>query len=287
MDPAKGQETLKQLQVIASQAKNARELTSFIDANISKVDTHTADSLFAILEQFYDQHLPALNENFAKILTQSHTVEKLNELEYPFDVNKIKNDDTLKQWLLNQTEGKLSLDQKEGDYYWRVDYTALNQAYAPKLSDEIKSYLSIQAAESKQNFFRDGSIKVTRDELGDRLLNAEGYLVKYPSGQKKTVVQALYLDYLKAYIYGYRYDAIDENTMKLLPTVKQSYAQLVNKQPDSKTAQIVKEYLVIINENKDVIYDPGIKGESIIGSPKTNIARFWNDLDSRVHGLIK
>ncbi|PUA40520.1 hypothetical protein C8Z91_03400 [Paenibacillus elgii] len=287
-EPVRGKDLLKQLDKTASGAKEAREITAFLDANLQTADVKTADRMLLRLEQYYDQLLPGVNGNFKRMLEQPGTAEKLRELGFPLDFNKIQNDDTLKQWLLRQTEGKLALDMSgEGDFYWKIDYEALKKAYASFASDDVKAYLTIRAAESNKTFFDDGRLLIGRSELADRILRAENYLTSYPSGHRRTEVKALYVDYMEQYIHGYRYDAIDESTMKLLPAVKRSYEQLVKQHPDTKTAQIVQDYLEEINRNKDVIYHPGKKGESIVGDPKRNIGEFWSGLRSRIDAAFQ
>ncbi|KPV60422.1 hypothetical protein QJ48_05715 [Paenibacillus sp. A3] len=287
-EPVRGKDLLKQLDMNASGAKEAREITAFLDANLKKADVKTADRMLLRLEQYYDQLLPGVNANFKRMLEQPGTAEKLRELGFPLDFNKIQNDDTLKQWLLRQTEGKLALDMSgEGDFYWKIDYEALKKAYASFASDDVKAYLAIRAAESNKTFFDDGRLLIGRSELADRILQAENYLTGYPSGHRRTEIKALYVDYMEQYIHGYRYDSIDESTMKLLPAVKRSYEQLVKQHPDTKTAQIVQDYLEEINRNKDVIYHPGKKGESLIGDPKRNIGEFWSGLRGRIDAAFQ
>ena len=81
-------------------------------------------------------------------------------------------------------------------------------------------------------------------------------------------------------------NAIDENTMKLLPEVKGSYSAFVKKYPNAKTSQIVSAYLAEIDKNKDVIFAFGKQGESIIGDAKPNISTFWDEISSRVDHLF-
>ncbi|WP_282939157.1 hypothetical protein [Paenibacillus sp. RC67] len=284
----KKEDLLKQMQIAASQAKEPRELISFMDTNVSKVDAPTADKMFIMLEQYNERQLPAINANLKQLMAQPGTAEKMYALSYPFDFNQIKDDDNLKQWLQNQAAGKLALDNgHEGDFAWKIDYAALQKAYASRLSEEMKHYLSIRVMEDQKPFANDGGLKISRKELGDRMLNVEQYLTKYPSGQKKAEMKAQYANYMAEYIHGYRYEAIDEKTMKLMPEVKLSYEQLVKLHPDTKTAQIVKAYLEEINKNKDVIYNKGKKGESIIGDPLANINAFWEGLNGKIDSLFK
>jgi hypothetical protein len=286
--PAVNKDTmLQQFQLVAGKAKEAREVIQFLDASIGQLDAKTANQLFLALEHFYEKHIPGLNANFTQMLSQPGTAQKLYDLSYPLDFSKINNDDTLKQWLLHQQEGKLALDSQQGDFYWRVDYEALNKSYSRFLTEETQAYLSLRVAEDKQRYSGDGSLKITRAELGERIIAAETYLTKYVNGVYKTAVITLYQNYMGEYIHNYRYDAIDETTMKLLPDVKNSYEQFVKQHAATKSGKLVQDYLELINQNKDVIHSPGKKGESLIGSAKSNIAAFWDNLNDQIDQQFK
>lgn len=277
-------EVLQQLQVTVSQAKEARDVTAFLDEHLKQVDAKTADQMFLALESFYESHVSVVNDHFRNLLQQPGVTDKLYALDYPYDFNKIQNDDKLKQWLLTQTAGKLTLmATSDMSLYWQVDYPALQAAYGNFLSNDLKEYLAIQATEGNKAYAGDGGLQISREDLGKRLMTAENYLTVYPAGLKKSQIQTLYTDYLKAYLSDYRYDAIDESTMKLLPAVKKNYQSFVKTRPDSKTADIVTAYVSLLQENQDVIYEFGQKGVSIIGDPKPNIAQFWDSLPKRVN----
>jgi len=107
-------------------------------------------------------------------------------------------------------------------------------------------------------------------------------LVHYPGSPRHAKLKRLYKDYLQAYLSDYRYEAVDERSMKLLPAVKTSYQSFVKKYLESKTSQIVSAYLTEIQKNNDVIYHSGNQGESIFGEPQPNISQFWNTIKERI-----
>ncbi|MFA4137304.1 MULTISPECIES: ATP-binding protein [unclassified Brevibacillus] len=285
-DATKGEkpadDLLKQFTVLAAQAKEANELTAFLDQHLATTDTKTADQLFFALDQYYEKHLPTINDNFKALLAQPGNAEKLYALQYPYDFNKLEGDDSFKQWLLNQTEGGLVLQAtNDMSFYWQVDYKAL-QKYAASLGEEGKDYLSIQETETGKPYLGDGGLQITRAELGPRMVEVEEYLVNYRSSPRAVKLRKLYIDYLKTYLSDYRYDAIDVATMKLLPAVTEEYQNFAKKYEATKTGQIVKDYLSEVAKNKDVVFEPGKPGESIIGERKPNLSQFLNGLEVRI-----
>ncbi|WP_429844920.1 ATP-binding protein [Brevibacillus sp. FIR094] len=285
-DATKGEkpldDLLKQFTVLAAQAKEANELTVFLDQHLAKTDTKTADQLFFALDQYYEKHLPTINDNFKALLAQPGNADKLYALQYPYDFNKLEGDDSFKQWLLDQTEGGLVLKAtNDMSFYWQVDYKAL-QKYAASLDEEGKDYLSIQETETGKPYLGESGLQITRAELGPRMVEVEEYLVNYRSSPRAVKLRTLYIDYVKTYLSDYRYDAIDEKTMKLLPAVKEEYQNFAKKYEATKTGLLVKDYLSEVAKNKDVIFEPGKPGESIFGDAKPNISQFWNGVEGRI-----
>ncbi|WP_238177703.1 hypothetical protein [Paenibacillus contaminans] len=109
------EELLQKLQVIASQAKNAKEVTAYLDSNISEADKATADRMFMAMESFVESFLPGLNASFSAMLAKPGNAETFRGLGYPPDLSKIPNDDPLKEWFANQFAAKFMLDEHEGD----------------------------------------------------------------------------------------------------------------------------------------------------------------------------
>ncbi|MBD8501218.1 hypothetical protein [Paenibacillus arenosi] len=281
------QNPAKQFELAITEVKEAHEAIELFDKHISKADKKAADSMFLRLEQFYTEQLPSINANLTTIMSQAD-MQKYIEHGI-FNIEKAKQDSAYKEWLLNQEKGKLIWDWAD-DVFLKVDYAALHKDYANYISADLSSYLAIQANESAEKLMSDGALKITRDELAKRLIDVEQYVTGYPNAQKKAAMLDLYSQYIHEYIHGYRYNAIaDEthnDTMKLLPEVKANYEKLVQQHPTSKTAQIVSDYLVVINENKDVIYNQGEPGGSIRGDIKPTIKKFWDQLDVQVNQLF-
>ncbi|MDR0267148.1 hypothetical protein [Paenibacillus sp.] len=283
LPPETKEDVLDKFKLIVSQAKDAGEVVQFLDTHLPEVTQKQADQLFLELEDFYDRYLPSLNDNFATMLSKPETSQKMNEVGYPININNIKGDDTLKQWLLDQQAGGLALGNTEGEFFWKVDYKAL-QKYDKYVSNDIRSYQALKSEEAEKSYFEDGTIAITREKLGDRIMKAELYLTENPEGLKAKEVLQMYKDYLHAYLTDFRYDAIDDRTLKLLPAVKKSFQTFVNTHPDAKTTVIVQKYLNVINNNKDVIYEKGTN--SIQGPLKKDIQSFWDSLNNEVDSLF-
>lgn len=277
------EDVLEQFKLLASQAKDAEETIRFLDDNMPQTTPEQADRLILELEHFYDRYLPSLNDNFDTMLSKPETAQKMNEIGYPMNVDNIKGDDTLKQWLLDKMAGGLALGNTEGMFYWKVDYKKL-QRYSRYVSGDIRSYLALKAMDSEKNYIEDGAIAVSREELGNRILKAEYYLVEHPQGLRAKEVLQMYKSYLDTYLTDFRYDAVDDRTLKLLPDVKKSYRTFVSDHPESKTAIIVEKYLDAINRNNDVIYEQGTGGMQ--GPLKKDIQSFWDSIDLKVNSLF-
>lgn len=146
-------EVLQQLQVTVSQAKEARDVTAFLDEHLKQVDAKMADQMFLALESFYASHVSVVNDHFRNLLQQPGVTDKLYALDHPYDFSKIQNDDKLKQWLQTQTAGKLTLmATSDMSLYWQVDYPALQAASSGTPSRTSPSFGTVCLSESITSF---------------------------------------------------------------------------------------------------------------------------------------
>ena len=71
----------------------------------------------------------------------------------------------------------------EGSWYPIIDYARVN-AYIDYLSDDYKAYVLLRTLESNKTYAKDAALKITWDELAQRVLTVEDFLIKYPASSR-------------------------------------------------------------------------------------------------------
>ncbi len=241
---------------LTSKATDAVQLIDFLDANIAHVDQQTADAMFLALDLFYEQTLEKSQNGYYKDGVQ----EKLTAIDYPIDVDKIT-DESIKKLVANSIAGKYKLEAVEGTIFPIVDYEAL-KVYMEYLTEPLQGYLDIMAEESSNKTAADGSIVISLDELAERALATEEYILRYPDGAKTATLKNRYINgYLYLYVLGAPNTPLyNFETFGLSEDFRKSYERTVQEYPNTITGTIIAEYLTVLNQQKDKIfnYDDGV-----------------------------
>lgn len=93
------------------------------------------------------------------------------------------------------------LESAEGSFFPVIDYAAYRK-YKLYVSDDIRDYISIMAAESELPSAKDNGLIIAWTEVASRALSQESFIAAYPKSNRITAVKSLYNRYLKATFYG-------------------------------------------------------------------------------------
>lgn len=239
-------------------------LIKVIDENIKEVREREATEMIVKLEEIQKDYVERYTE---ELFTEGYQMELLSlseinqskeekeDSQYLFFDEKIldgiKNGD-LKELVQELKDGKYKLINQEGVFYPIIDYERLKD-YDEYISEEIIEYIHIKAKDSSIPTVLDAEIKISFEELSEKLIKVEKYIDRYPLSEKQDELLNLYESYLHLYLVGTDNTLIyEEETEKIKDDVWNSYQKTIDKK-DTKTAQIVAEYKDIIKENKNKI----------------------------------
>lgn len=242
-------------------------LVKLIDDIIDKVKVDYAIEMVLKLEEIQGNYIERYTEELfmeeyqMELITLSDVFDsELADKEYAsedylfFSVDKIKDikNESLKQLVEKIIQGKYKLINMEGAYYPIIDYEGL-KVYEAYLSEDIKEYIDLKSMESNMPVILDGGITISFDELAERLIRTENYLLKYPDSVKYEEILRLYGVYLKFYFEGSPNTLIyDYETKTIKEHVLASYEKVKNME-GTITSGIVSKYLDIIKENDNLI----------------------------------
>lgn len=198
----------------------------------SVADTTVSDSMFVIFNDFYNTLAGSYLENNEVVNTQLQNSPSSEVL------NKIK------ESLANYG---ISLSSAEGTYYLEPQTEYLFKSFGPDLSSAYREYLTIGSKEQKSRFAEDGAILIPSDSLTARIMTWESFITRYPDFISIKIAQDQYAQYLGAFLAGMDNSRIfSPETNRLSDSSKVSFESFIVKNPESKSAEVVKAYLEVL-----------------------------------------
>lgn len=222
----------------------------YIDKNIEKVSEENAGAMILGLENIQRDY----TYEYSSALFENDRANQLhNTFGFEFDKEKIDTieDSDLKELITEIINGGYKLVVLEGDFYPIQNYSLLKK-YIPYLSNDMKDYIEIYATESEKLSFKDAHLAISWDELADRALKTESYLLKYKDVPEIKEVGNLYIGYIRPYIHPMN-DYSEPN--KINDEVINAYKRVVDEHEGTTTAQITKELLDILQKNNYQVND--------------------------------
>lgn len=238
-------------------SKDLNKVIDYINNNIEKLSTIEGDRMILELEELLEASLERLSSEILN-LTEDEYDElmelKGNELFFPKSKVKDISNEKVREKIDNLFNNYYKLINIEGMFEPIIDYEALKK-YNNHISDEIKDYIKIKANNSNEPMAIDGALRISYEELGQRILEVEEYIKKYFEGQKYEEVLGLYRTWLGLYLNGLPNTPIEDFENKIIRKEVYDSFKKTAKVKDSATAFVVNKYLEIIDENRGIIDD--------------------------------
>lgn len=251
--------------------------THFVNEGIDKDDSdkvinyiNEVKSMY--LEESIDQMVSYLIDNLKSLDKTSYDAELSTYLSDFTDGEKIFNDESYNELLINNTEFNAfvnRLNEKglkiEYSIYWdvRVDvsYEEIYSKFSDYISDEMNDYLNILSIESKNHYIGSSYDDVIRgislDELVSRIIMTEEFLDRYQDSKLSDVISKYNDEYMYEYIYGHtKYDTSFDwmgEVVTLYPEYEEHYLNTIKDYEGTKLAQLLTEFLSLIKENEGVV----------------------------------
>jgi hypothetical protein len=142
------------------------------------------------------------------------------------------------------------LDESEGMYYVGEDGEWFLKEFGSILPEDWNKYLQQRTKEVKNQFSEDAGLLISWEELRDRIIYWEKYLIKYPTFSEKEVID-FYLDvYIRTYLTGMSNSSIaDIETNKVQDKITKSYENFLTLNKQSKYYKLVEGQYNILKQN--------------------------------------
>ncbi|MCR8844618.1 hypothetical protein NQ117_13085 [Paenibacillus sp. SC116] len=274
---SKHQNVVANMKKLASKAKNAYELITYMDRHIHKVKPEQATEMLIILEKYYENHVEQVIGQFNEKIANPKLYKQLKKLGSNLNkFDKIK-DKSFKKWLLLQQKGKLKLDYDGTLYFYRVDYKAIQNAYRSAFNKDTAFYLQYTtlSVEELYYIFNDNK-KPPYDTLMKRAAAIDEYIQKTPKSRHMKEIKDLHHGYLWQFFNRNWDDMIDKKTGKLHPKMKKTYASVIEKYGESRSGSLLVKYVDLIAQHKDAISDSD-------GNILPYMHKFWDEEYSELY----
>ncbi len=184
------------------------------------------------------------------------SIDKLNSLEYLNREKVLKDEEELKNHLIDNINLGYKLDTSEGMYYYLVDNQKFVDTFNGYITNEYNDYLKILALDTNEPFMNDGSLMISMDKLAERILFVESFKMIYPYSDLLPKINELYKWYIYTYFYGDNHDPnFDENTFVMKDEVLKQFEETINKYEYTTFADIVRDLINNLKENNNIVND--------------------------------
>lgn len=276
------QALLKQFQTVVKGAAEAPTIIAYLNAQIANADQITADTMLRGLHSYYDSNLEAAQNAFFTDNVQDVLLKE----EWPITVQSAESikDTAVRELVQRALYGGYKLEMVEGSIYPIVDYS-YQKRYINFLSNQMKTFVELQAVESDKASAMDGGLMISWDELAERALLAEAFITEYKdSPERETVLNQYVNRYLTMYINGLINTPIhDFETFKLHDEVKASYKKTAEEAPQSVTGKLVAQFLEVLASTGDQVF--AVKDGEPLELPA--VKQFREGLSAKAEGLLK
>ncbi|TRW27437.1 hypothetical protein FMM05_02015 [Flavobacterium zepuense] len=117
---------------------------------------------------------------------------------------------------------------------------------------DYKSYLTIVAEDDKDLYSADAGIAISFKAVGQRVVNWENFIAKYPNSKLIEDAKTTYSGYQADYLFGQdNTPTMQDNSTKLFPENEAEIRNFISKYPDSFTTKLAKIVLGNNTLNRD------------------------------------
>ena len=229
------------------------DIIAFIETNIATVSLDNATSMILRLEELQIKQLPLLEEKY-----YPETMQKIfQDAKAGSDFSQPENfkDTTLKA-LVQETIGSgYKVEQAEGMYYPVIDYS-FYEKFSSYATPDIKEYLAIMAVESNQLFAKDAALVIGWDEVINRALVQEQFLINYDDSKRSDAINELYKRYEFIAMFGLNNTPMFDYESKIInEKAKTAYEDALAKDINSEFLLKLKGFMDVVLKNDNKLTD--------------------------------
>jgi hypothetical protein len=132
----------------------------------------------------------------------------------------------------------------EGNVYFDASEQYLLSEFGRFVTPAMREYARLEVAEQLDPTFGEGNVRVSWDELSDRLALADRFVADHPTAAARPLADDHFRRYARAFLMGLdNEDVFDRSTKRLREDVRRSYERHVSLHGSTRSGLVVAGYL--------------------------------------------
>lgn len=239
---SQGGDVLSQITSMKEQNKKPKEVFDYLNQNIQQLDKAQATEGLGILVNMLENYENSYSE---QLFAESNADLMLKYFSSGFDYSKIDGiqEQELKTLLHDITLGGFKIVDSEGSFTVVVDYNSL-KTFGEYVEDEINTYIDIMAQR-----YDEANKTMTIDQLANRIMQMEGYILSYNNEQRKETITEMYAGDIMVYMSGMENAPVfDEDTGMVDAKLFKTFEAAVSKYKDAAFGKIMSKYVQLLKQ---------------------------------------
>lgn len=236
-----------------------------LERSILNFSTNEADQSFLALNTFYIEALNHCNETFwqneslvAKLRTTTQRYSKSKLFEYLNKPSALQKDPEIKNLVQQISSCGFILSTREGDFYFAENPDFFYNRFSKYLSESLRDFLNLRRQEATEGFAEDAGLQISFSKIGERIINWELYIDKYPDSPLQELANYHYHLYLGTFLFGMDNSRTFEQK-RLKPEIKKVYENFKLRFANTKSGSLISRYYEILRSD-DFKYTKAAEG---------------------------
>lgn len=177
-----------------------KEIAAFMNKNIKNATEEEVSTMILGLEELHLNKRETEEEKYtSEELQKGFQALAVEGIDFS-QTDTIK-DESIKNLVAQSIENGYKVETAEGYYFPIIDYNFYKQ-FSSYATPEVKDYIDIMTVESDNVFAKDAALVISWDEVVNRTLAMEKFLINYSDSKKGEYIKSLFDNYLFITMHG-------------------------------------------------------------------------------------
>lgn len=226
-----------------------------LELSIPHFSVNEADQSFLAFNTYYVEALNHCNETFwqndrlvAKLRTGTQGLSASKIHEYLNKPSSLQKDPEIQKLVQQTNSSGFILMIHQGSFYFDENSDFLYNRFSKYLSVSLRDFLDLRRREKAEGFMEDAELQISFTKIGERIIDWETYLNKYPDSPLKELAIYHYQLYLSAFLFGID-DTKAFERKRLKPEIIKVYEDFQLRFAKTRSANLISRYYKVLRTN--------------------------------------